>query len=63
MIRKGSHVERLTKKVGQAATTGTVTAIHDEYSVEVRWDDGHTSVISKNGIVLLTEANRPHKGT
>ena len=50
MIRKGTHVERRTKKVGQYPETGKVTAIHDEYSVEVEWDDGHTSIVSKNGI-------------
>ncbi len=63
MIRKGAHVERLTKKAGQVAATGKVTEVRDEYYVEVKWDDGHTSVVSKDGLALLTEANRPHKGT
>ena len=61
MIRKGTHVERLTKKVGQAVVTGKVIAIRDEHYVEVRWDDGHTSTISKDGLTPLTDANRPHR--
>jgi hypothetical protein len=61
MVRKGARVERITKKVGQIPKTGRVTAIHDEYSVEVAWDDGHTSIVSKNGVTPITEANRPHK--
>lgn len=61
MIRKGTRVERITKKVGQFAETGKVTAIHDEYSVEVDWDDGHKSIVSKSGVTAVTDANRPHK--
>ena len=61
MIRKGNRVVRRTKKVGQFAETGKVTAIHDEYSVEVEWDDGHESIVPSDGITPLTEANRPHK--
>ena len=62
MLRKGTRVSRLTKKVGQVAATGRVTEIRDEHYVEVEWDDGHTSVVTKDGLALLTEANRPHKG-
>ena len=61
MIRKGTRVERITKRVGQFAETGKVTAIHDEYSVEVDWDDGHKSIVSKSGVTPVTDANRPHK--
>ncbi len=63
MIRKGDHVERLTKKVGQVAPTGKITEVRDSHYVEVQWDDGHTSTVSKDGLTLLTEANRPHKAT
>jgi len=59
MIRTGTHVERLTKKVGQVAATGKVTAILDEHNIEVQWDDGHKSIVSKDGVIPLTEANRP----
>jgi hypothetical protein len=61
MIRKGTHVERLTKKVGQFTETGKVSEMRDEYTVEVDWDDGHTSIVSKSAITPITEANRPHK--
>ena len=61
MIRKGTRVIRRTKKVGQFAEAGEVSAIHDEYSVEVEWDDGHESIVSRDGIAPLNEENRPHK--
>lgn len=62
MIRKGTRVVRRTKKVGQIAQTGKVVEIH-HYSVEIEWDDGHRSTISKEAVTPLTDANRPHKGT
>ena len=62
MIRRGTNVIRRTKKVGQVAQTGKVFAIRD-YSVEIEWDDGHKSIISKDAVTVLTEANRPQKGT
>jgi preprotein translocase subunit YajC len=61
MIRRGTRVVRRTKKVGQVAPTGKVIAVHD-YSVEIEWDDGHKSIVSKEAVTLLTEANRPQKG-
>jgi len=61
MIRTGTHVARRTKKVGQVAATGKVIAICDEYNVEVQWDDGHRSIVSRDGIVPLTDANRRRK--
>jgi len=44
-LRKGTRVRELTKKVGQAARTGTVLSVHGS-NVEVRWDDGHVSSLS-----------------
>lgn len=61
MIRRGTRVVRRTKKVGQVAPIGKVIAISGD-SVEIEWDDGHTSIISKDAVTLLTEANRPQKG-
>lgn len=61
MIRKGTRILRRTKKVGQFAETGKVIALHDVHSVEVEWDDGHVSIVSRDGIAPITEANRPHK--
>ena len=60
MIRRGTRVERLTKKVGQVPETGKVIEMHGD-AVEIQWDDGHTSVISRDAVTPLTEANRPHK--
>ncbi len=39
---KGMRVKQLTKKVGQAARTGTVLSVHGQ-TVEVRWDNGQVS--------------------
>ncbi len=48
-MRPGTKVSELTKKVGQVPRMGTVVAVRGE-AVEVRWDDGHTSVVSRQGI-------------
>jgi hypothetical protein len=61
MVHKGIRVERLTKKVGQHPETGRVTAIHDDYSVKIEWDDGHTSIVSNSAVTPITETNRPNK--
>jgi hypothetical protein len=49
MFRPGTKVHKLTKRVGQASPTGKVVSVHGEH-VEVKWDDGHTSVITKDGL-------------
>ncbi|MDJ0959769.1 MAG: hypothetical protein QNJ88_03860 [Acidimicrobiia bacterium] len=61
MLRSGTRVTRLTKKVGQVPPTGRILSIHGD-SVEVEWEDGHKSIISREAVTPLTEANRPHKG-
>jgi hypothetical protein len=61
MLRKGTRVERITKKVGQVPATGTVVGPKDGHAVEVEWDDGHTSITSADSVTPITEANRPHK--
>ncbi len=50
MLRQGMKVKRLTKKVGQTSPIGTITELRDG-SVEVRWDDGHHSVVSRQALV------------
>ena len=55
MIRKGTRIERLTKRVGQFAETGSVIAIHDEFSVEVEGNDGHESIVSRSAALPLAE--------
>ncbi len=45
MLKKGMHVQELTKKIGQMPRTGTIIRV-DGDNVEVRWDDGHLSSLS-----------------
>lgn len=63
MIHKGSRVVQLTRKVGQAGPTGRVVRLGDNNVVEVEWDDGHTSITSREALVPLTDANKPHTET
>jgi hypothetical protein len=49
-VHKGDQVTKLTKKVGQSMPTGRVVAFKGD-SVEVKWDDGHTSLISRVGVI------------
>ncbi|HSR15343.1 MAG TPA: hypothetical protein VLL51_06295 [Gemmatimonadales bacterium] len=44
-LRKGMKVQELTKKVGQVPRRGKVVDVHGQ-SVEVLWDDGHTSSVT-----------------
>jgi hypothetical protein len=52
LIRKGTRVKELTKKVGQTPRTGKVIDFHHD-SVEVQWDDGHRSSLSGALLVPL----------
>jgi len=51
------RVKQLTKKVGQAARTGTVLSIHGQ-TVEVRWDDGQVSSPSHSFLLPIAGATR-----
>jgi len=55
-LRKGIHVKTLTKTVGRTPRRGVVEHV-DGNTVEVKWDDGHTSILS--GGVLIPD--RPQK--
>ena len=48
-MKQGTKVTQLTKKVGQAARTGKVRAMHGD-SVEVEWEDGHRSIVDKESL-------------
>lgn len=56
MLHRGQRVAELTKKVGQIPRTGKIEAIRGK-TVEVRWDDGHTSVVSS--ISLTPSKKKP----
>lgn len=49
-MRRGDRVTKLTKRVGQTSPVGRVVAIKGA-SVEVKWEDGHTSLSSRVGLV------------
>jgi hypothetical protein len=63
VLKKGEKVIELTKKVGQHSRTGVIEALHDE-SAEVRWDDGHVSIVSRSALAPQTKANKAsaHQG-
>jgi hypothetical protein len=63
VLKKGEKVIELTKKVGQHSRTGVVEAARGE-SVEVRWDDGHLSIVSRTALAPITKANEAsaHQG-
>ena len=50
MLRPGTRVTRLTKRVGQRAPEGKILSIRGD-SYEIRWDDGHMSIATRDGIV------------
>ena len=56
MVKKGEAVVEITKKVGQPAREGTVVDVKGE-AVEVRWEDGHTSITSRTSVASKTAAN------
>lgn len=58
VFSKGQKVHEMTKKVGQAGRIGKVKATHGE-SVEVEWEDGHTSIVSR--ISLAPEEKQQQK--
>jgi preprotein translocase subunit YajC len=59
-MRKGQKVETLTKKVGQTPRTGVVVEVRDDEFVEVEWDDGHKSIVTKSSVVPTSESNKAH---
>lgn len=55
-LHKGQRVMTLTKAVGITPRRGVIERI-DGNTVEVRWDDGHTSILSQG--TLVPEAHHP----
>lgn len=49
MFKPGMRVAEYTRRVGQVPRRGKVIAVHTE-SVEVAWEDGHTSIVSRQSL-------------
>ncbi len=60
-MRKGERVETLTKTVGQTPRAGTVIALKDEEFVEVEWDDGHTSIVTRSSLITTSKTKPSEK--
>jgi hypothetical protein len=59
-MRKGQKVETLTKIVGQTPRTGVVIDLREEDLVEVEWEDGHVSIVTRSALITTTESKRPN---
>jgi len=60
MLRPGTRVRRMTKKVGQPAPEGKIVGTSG-HAYEVEWDDGHTSITDPVGVVKVDTPNTQHK--
>ena len=52
MLRTGTRVTQMTKRVGQRAPQGKIVDVRGD-SYEIKWDDGHTSISTREGIVAI----------
>ena len=50
MLKPGTQVTKMTQKVGQRTPTGKIISVTRD-SYEILWEDGHTSIITPEGIV------------
>ena len=60
MLRPGTRVKKLTKKVGQHAPEGKIIGMAG-HAYEVQWDDGHTGIADPLGVVKVKKSNAPKK--
>ena len=56
-LHKGQRVKTLTKTVGREPRRGVIQRI-DGTAVEVRWSDGHISILSGGALVPDNEPAR-----
>lgn len=54
MLRRGTRVTQMTRRVGQRAPTGRIVDLRGD-SYEIRWDDGHTSIMTREGVVPIKQ--------
>lgn len=57
-MRKGQKVETLTKTVGQTPRTGVVVDLRDDDFIEVEWEDGHTSIVTRTTVIPAADSKR-----
>lgn len=57
MLRQGTRVTKLTKKVGATAPTGRIVGVRP-HAYEVEWDDGHVSLITQSAVVAVKNNKR-----
>lgn len=55
-MRKGQKVETLTKTVGQTPRMGVVVDLREEDLVEVEWQDGRISIVSRSALIPTSES-------
>lgn len=56
-LRKGTHVKTLTNTVGRQPRRGVVERV-DGDTVEVKWADGHTSILSGGALIPDRETQK-----
>lgn len=54
MLRPGTRVTQMTKRVGQRAPQGKILEARGD-SYEIKWDDGHTSIMTADGVVPVKQ--------
>jgi len=54
MLRQGTRVTKMTQRVGQRAPKGEIVYAR-KGSYAIKWDDGHVSTITPEGIVPLKQ--------
>lgn len=52
MLQRGTRVTQMTRRVGQRAPTGRIVDLRGD-SYEILWDDGHTTIMTREGVVPL----------
>jgi hypothetical protein len=53
----------MTKTVGQTPRTGVVTDLREEDLVEVEWEDGHISIVTRSALIPISGSKRPDSQT
>jgi len=57
MLRPGTRVRRITKKVGQPSPEGKIVGMSG-HAYEIKWDDGHTSITDPVGVVKVKKSEK-----